>query len=282
MTPFDWLEVLNPNVSLGHIRHALFDFDGTISTIRQGWEEIMRPLMVEMICDGADVPPERREAIEREVAEYVDRSTGILTIRQMEWLAEAVRRHGLAREPRSAREYKAIYNERLLRPVRERLGRLERGEVTVDDLMIAGARRFLELLVEREVVLYLASGTDHEYVMEEAGALGIVPLFSGGIYGALDETEAHDKARIIQRILDDHDLHGAELVVVGDGPVEIREAKDRGALALGVASDEVRRRGWNERKRQRLINAGADLLIPDFTQAETLARILFGELALPS
>ena len=282
MTPFDWLEVLNPNVSLGHIRHALFDFDGTISTIRQGWEGIMRPLMVEMICDGADVPPERRKAIEREVAEYVARSTGILTIRQMEWLAKAVRRHGLAREPRSAREYKAIYNERLLRPVRERLGRLERGEATIDDLMIAGARRFLELLAERDVVLYLASGTDHEYVMEEAGALGIAPLFSGGIYGALDETEAHDKARIIQRILDDHDLHGAELVVVGDGPVEIREAKARGALALGVASDEVRRRGWNERKRQRLINAGADLLIPDFTQAETLARILFGELALPS
>ncbi|HEY63385.1 MAG TPA: HAD family hydrolase, partial [Caldilineae bacterium] len=193
MTPSDWLEVLNPNVSLGHIQHALFDFDGTISTIRQGWEGIMRPLMVEMICDGADVPPERRQAIEQEVAEYVDRSTGILTIRQMEWLAEAVRRHGLAKRPRSAQEYKAIYNERLLRPVRERLGRLARGEVTADDLMISGARRFLEMLVERGITLYLASGTDHEYVLGEAGALGIVPLFAGGVYGALDETEAHDK-----------------------------------------------------------------------------------------
>ncbi|MCS7221290.1 MAG: HAD family hydrolase [Anaerolineae bacterium] len=270
----DWLEVLNPSASVGYVRHALFDFDGTISTIRQGWEEIMRPLMVEMICEGAEVSAERRAAIEAEVAEYVDRSTGILTIRQMEWLEEAVRRHRLTRQPRTAREYKAIYNERLLRPVRERLGRLMRGEVTADDLMIAGARRFLEALVTHGVILYLASGSDHVYVVEEAGALRIAPLFAGGIYGALDETEAHDKARIIQRILDEHGLRGPELLVVGDGPVEIREAKARGALALGVASDEIHRRGWNERKRQRLIRAGADLLIPDFTQADELIRLL--------
>ncbi|MCD6289190.1 MAG: HAD family hydrolase, partial [Anaerolineae bacterium] len=201
MIACDWLEIRNPDIPLGHIRHALFDFDGTISTIRQGWETIMRPLMVEMICEDAEVSPEQRAAIEQEVAEYVDRSTGILTIRQMEWLAEAVRRYGLAKHPRSAREYKAIYNERLLQPVRERLSRLERGEVAPDDLMIAGARRFLETLAGRGIALYLASGTDHVYVLQEASALGIVPLFAGGIYGALDETEAHDKARIIQRIL---------------------------------------------------------------------------------
>ncbi len=276
-----WLQVLNPAAPLGHVRHALFDFDGTLSTIRQGWEGIMRPLMVEMICEGAEVSPEQRAEIEAEVAEYVDRSTGILTIRQMEWLAEAVRRYGLSKHPRSAREYKAIYNERLLQPVRERLARLARGEATPDDLMIAGARRFLEGLIERGVTLYLASGTDHVYVLEEASALGLAPLFQGGIYGALDETEAHDKARIIQRILEEHALRGAELLVVGDGPVEIREAKARGALAVGVASDEVRRQGWNERKKQRLTHAGADLLIPDFRQADRLLRLLFGEEALP-
>ena len=29
-----WLEVINPAVRLGRVRHALFDFDGTISVIR--------------------------------------------------------------------------------------------------------------------------------------------------------------------------------------------------------------------------------------------------------
>ncbi len=272
----DWLQLINPHAPVGQARHVLFDFDGTISTIRQGWEGIMQPLMVEMICGDANVPAQQRAAIEAEVADYVDRSTGILTIRQMEWLAEAVRRYGLARHPRTAREYKAIYNERLLQPVRARLDRLARGEVTPDEMMIAGARRLVERLVERGAILYLASGTDHIYVTAEANALGIAACFGGGIYGALDETEAHDKALIIQRILDDHGLRGPELAVVGDGPVEIREAKARGALALGVASDEIRRCGWNERKRQRLLNAGADLLIADFTHGDALVALLMG------
>ncbi|MDZ7608056.1 MAG: PfkB family carbohydrate kinase [Cyclobacteriaceae bacterium] len=32
--------------SLGDIKHAVFDHDGTISTLRQGWEEIMEPVMI--------------------------------------------------------------------------------------------------------------------------------------------------------------------------------------------------------------------------------------------
>jgi len=272
----DWLEVVNPDVSLGHIHHVLFDFDGTLSVIREGWEKIMRPLMVEMICNGANPSPEERTAIEAEVWEYVDRSTGILTIRQMEWLANAARRHGLAREPKDARTYKQIYNERLLRPVRERLGRLTRGEVTQDDLMIRGARAFLKQLHARGVTMYLCSGTDHAYVLEEAGALGIVELFTGGVYGALDDTEANDKARIIERILDGHKLRGVELLVVGDGPVEIRHAKARNAVALGIASDEVRRSGLNRRKRERLLAAGADLIVADFAHARELASFLMG------
>ncbi len=39
----DWLEVVNPTVRVGHVRHALFDFDGTISVIRRGWEQVMIP-----------------------------------------------------------------------------------------------------------------------------------------------------------------------------------------------------------------------------------------------
>ena len=70
-------------------------------------------------------------------------------------------------------------------------------------------------------------------------------------------------------------MFGDELLVVGDGPVEIRAARERRAIALGVASNEVARAGWNERKVARLSKAGADLLIPDFSQAEKLFSLLF-------
>jgi len=249
----------------------LIDFDGTISVIRQGWEDVMIPLMIEMICDGNPSTPE----IEKEVRDYVDYSTGILTIKQMEWLAEAVRRYGIAKKPKSPYEYKQIYNQRLLVRVEERLKKLRNGELTPDELMIMGSKDFLEELYRRNVEMYLASGTDHEYVLREASALKITQYFRGGIFGALDHTEAHTKERIIQRILDENNLSGDELLVVGDGPVEIRNAKARDAIALGVASDEVRRFGLNPRKRERLINAGADLIIPDFRRCEEIIGFLF-------
>ena len=267
LPPWPWLEVVNPAVRLGRVRHALFDFDGTISVIRQGWEAIMIPMMVEMICEGHPSPA----GLEDEVADYVDRSTGILTIKQMQWLEETVRRYGLAQHPRSAREYKKIYNERLLNPVRLRIAQMDHnGEQAADALMIVGARGFLQGLHDRGVTMYLASGTDHVYVMEEATALGVTAFFGQHIYGAQDDTEAYSKERIIQRIINDHDLHGEELLVVGDGPVEIRHAKSSEAIALGVAANEEQRQGLAPRKRQRLLAAGADFIVTDFSHHDEL------------
>jgi phosphoglycolate phosphatase-like HAD superfamily hydrolase len=239
--------------------------------LREGWEGVMIPLMVEMIC--GDTPPS--PAIEAEVRDYVDRSTGILTIEQMDWLVEAVGRYGLAGKPKTAAEYKALYLERLLVGVRSRLEALERGTMSAEEKMIAGAAGFVQALERRGMQLYLASGTDHADVVREARALGIQPIFGEKIYGALDHSQAHNKAFVIQRILNEHGLGGPELLVVGDGPVEIREAVARGATALGVASDEVRRQGWKAAKTPRLKAAGAHLLIPDFTRAHTLLA-LFG------
>lgn len=268
-----WIEVRNPDAVLGCVRHALFDFDGTISVIRQGWERVMIPLMVEMICGDQPVDP----AIEAEVAAYVDRSTGILTIKQMQWLAEAVRRYGLNPDQRTAKAYKALYNERLLKPVRARLDAAPSVAAAAQTLTIAGVLDFLAGLRARGVALYLASGTDHAYVIQEAAALGVTDFFGDEIHGALDDTEAYTKERIIQRILDDHHLHGSELIVVGDGPVEIREAARRGALTLGVAADEARRQGLSSRKRERLIKAGADLIVTDFLHHTELVSWLVGK-----
>ena len=66
-----------------------------------------------------------------------------------------------------------------------------------------------------------------------------------------------------------------QVLVFGDGPVELREAKKRGGYAVGILSDEVRRHGLHPAKRERLVLAGADLLIPDFSWAEQLLSLLF-------
>ncbi len=267
---YSWLKIINPSAILRNVRHALFDFDGTISLIRRGWEKIMIPMMVEMICGEHDRSPEIISAVE----DYVDQSTGILTIKQMQWLVQTVEHYGYVRQPLTAHAYKKIYNERLLLPVKERMSQMDGSQSACDQLMVSGARIFLQSLQEQGIKLYLASGTDHEYVIEEAQILGVSDYFTPHIYGALDDTPAFTKERIIQDIIHTHDLHGEQLMVVGDGPVEIRHAKTHGALALGVAANENKKRGFNLKKVQRLKQAGVDLIIADFKQRKELLDFL--------
>lgn len=270
----DPIEVVNPSVRIGRFRHALLDFDGTISVIREGWERVMMPLMIERIA-GDEGDPDG--AIRREVERYVDQSTGLQTILQMDWLAQAVARRRGADEALSAEAYKALYNERLLHSVRERLERLERGEVPREEMMIAGAEAFVRGLAERGVRLYVASGTDVEDVRHEAAALGVADYFQGRIFGAVGDIRVEAKRLVLKRIFQEHGLSGSAVVTFGDGPVEMRQTRKRDGVAVGVASDEVRRFGLNPAKRSRLIRAGADLLVPDFSQHQRLLAVLFGE-----
>ena len=45
----DEIEVLRPDLRRGRFRSVLFDFDGTLSLIREGWPQVMIPMMI----DGA-------------------------------------------------------------------------------------------------------------------------------------------------------------------------------------------------------------------------------------
>jgi phosphoglycolate phosphatase-like HAD superfamily hydrolase len=268
----DWLKTLNPSIveNLGCVRHVLFDFDGTLSVLRQGWEPVMEAVMLDALCPGKTPPQE----LIASVRDYIDASTGQLTILQMQWLAEKVRSRNLHSQPLSAGAYKKIYLQALMVSVSKRLEALENGEASPADFLIHGSLEFVRELAEKGVTLYVASGSDHLDVVREANALGMAGFFQGGIYGALDESESNGKERVIQRILEDHHLMGNELLVVGDGPVEIIEGRQRGAITLGIASDEVVHSGWNEHKIERLTRARADLLVADFTHSSELVNRL--------
>ena len=255
---------------------AIFDHDGTISSLRQGWELVMEPMMIDAIRGDRPVAPELAERIEERVRAYIDVTTGIQTISQMIGLVDLVREFGLVRNDAilTAEEYKAVYNAELIKMVETRTQKFKAGELGRDDVTIKGAVRWLQLLSEKGIRLYLASGTDEEDVAEEANLLGYVDLFDGGIYGATGSIEDEPKKRALERIMED--AGSIESVITfGDGPVEMRETVRRGGYAVGVGSDEIRRYGFNEKKRRRLVLSGADILIPDFSQAPTLYNMLF-------
>lgn len=269
--PGTQIEIVN-DTERGQFKHGLFDFDGTVSLLREGWQRIMAPVMTEMICGQTEPTPE----IENEVLEFIEESTGIQTILQMARLVEMVREHGFVSEHEilDAQGYKKIYNDRLMVPVRERIAKLEDGRLTLDDVTLRGALDFLEAVHDRGLVLYVFSGTDQDDVRNEAAKVGAAPFFLE-IWGALRTFEEYSKEKVIKNIMETHHLHGAEILVVGDGPVEIRNAREHGCVSIGVASNEVEGCGWNEEKRERLIRAGADIMIADFAETEALADYLF-------
>lgn len=266
----DYLEIIRP-ISAGRVRFVLFDFDGTLSLIREGWRQVMIPMMVEALL--ATPRPEAEDDLLACVTSYVDELTGKQTIYQMIRLCEEItKRGGVPDDPLA---YKKAYLARLWERIEGRVLALESGAASPDDWLVPGARAFLEALVSRDAILYLASGTDHTDVLREAQALGLNRYFPDRIFGALDRYWEFSKAKLIADILQSHGLHGPELVGVGDGYVEIENTKAVGGIAVGVASEEAARQGLNEWKRQRLIRAGADVIVPDFRQQDRLVRYLW-------
>ena len=65
------------------------------------------------------------------------------------------------------------------------------------------------------------------------------------------------------------------MLIIGDGYVEIENAKSVSAVAVGVASKENNRYQMNANKRERLIRAGADIIIEDYTEVDVLLNYLF-------
>jgi phosphoglycolate phosphatase-like HAD superfamily hydrolase len=254
------------------VSHVLFDFDGTLSLIREGWPEVMIPMFAEML---PPLPGETPEARWQLCWEDIMRLNGKQTIYQMIQLAERVRERGGT--PREPLWYKQEYLRRLDERIQHRLNGLRRGTLRPDDLLVHGARPMLEALHHRGLPLYLASGTDEHFVKAEAELLDLTRYFGPRIYGALEDYKRFSKKMVIERILRENEIRGEQLLSFGDGYVEIENTKEAGGLAVAVASDEAHNGSgqFDEWKRQRLLGVGADVVVPDFRDAQGLIECIF-------
>ncbi|RKX98778.1 MAG: carbohydrate kinase [Spirochaetes bacterium] len=274
------IEIIEKKPYSRDFKYALFDHDGTISTLREGWEKIMEPMMVESILGDKRTGIDERsfERVSKQVSEYIEKTTGIQTINQMMGLIKIIRDNGYVPEDEilTAVEYKSIFNTRLLNMVRKRVKRIESGNLSPEDYTVKGSISFLKYLRGKEITLFLASGTDEEDVKKEASFMGYASFFNGGIFGSLGNPDEDPKRMVVKKIINDIGRDAAAgIVTFGDGPVELRETKKRGGYCIGLVSDEVKRHGINQAKRKRLVSAGADILIPDFSYTEELEELLF-------
>ena len=272
MLPHTCIEIIRTSAHKQPPRHVLFDFDGTLSLVREGWPQVMVPMMVEILQATGTVEP--AEALHALADQFVMQLTGKQTIYQMMRLAEEVRNRGGT--PEDPLVYKRMYHDRLLERIAHRREALRCGQVRPNDMLVPHALELLTELRRRNMALYLASGTDEAYVIEEARLLGLEPFFGSRMYGALDDYKSFSKAMVIERIISENRVEGRSLLGFGDGYVEIQNIKAIGGTAVAVASDEAGRSGrpdpW---KRDRLIGAGADIVIPDFRDYRILLDYLW-------
>jgi len=267
------IEVIRSAVPRPDYHSAVLDFDGTISLIREGWQQIMIPYFTDLLCDTPGGRELERSALEEQAREFIFLHTGKQTIYQCIAVAEEIQKLGGI--PEDPQVYKDEYHRRLLERIDGRLRGLANGSIDPETLTVPGSYSLLQTLCEHGVMLYLASGTDEEYVLREANLLGVTRYFEGRIYGAQREYKTFSKRMVIERLLRENHLSGERLLGFGDGYVEIENIKAVGGTAIGVASNETERIGTDAWKRERLLRAGADVIIPDYRDLPALIAYLF-------
>ena len=265
------LEIVNANHVRGPFRCAVFDFDGTLSLLRANWQGLMVPMMVEALTVTGS--GESHGDLTTIVEEFVTRLTGQPTMRQMEALADAVEQRGQQRP--DPQVYLSRYLDKLLSRTAARIDDVQAGRATPDDMLVRGSRPLIEYLHSCGWILAIASGTELSDVCREAAVLKIDHYFGPRIFGPVNNEASFSKERTLRRLMAERALRGKEIVVIGDGPAEILAAKAVGSLAIGVASDEVHHDGRvNRLKREHLLRAGADIIIPDYRDVAPVVELL--------
>jgi len=266
-----WPEVVRPEHPRGPFRAIVFDFDGTLSLLRANWQGLMIPRMVEILVETGTREP--RNDLEQLVTEFVTRLTGQPTMLQMQALADEVAHRGRPRP--DPQVYLDEFLEQLLAQTGQRIEALKAGRATAEEMLVPGSRALVERLARRGLLLAISSGTDLAHVQSETAVLGLDPYFGPRIFGPINNDPAFSKQRVLEQLMAERGLKGGQIVCIGDGPTEILAARAVGALALGVASDEVDRSGRiNPLKREHLIRSGADVIVPDYRELDIILRVL--------
>ena len=243
------------------VKAVVCDFDGTFSTLRCGWEAVMKRMMLEYLDD------------EKWIDSFIGEMTGVQTILQMKGFLEELARRGVSLPSDDPWFYKDRYNTMLMESVAARRDDVVSGKTPASEYHVPGAVLFLQALKTRGVKIYFASGTDEADVKAEADALGFAG-FADGIAGALPRSESCAKEAALKRLVELAGVKPEELAVIGDGKVEIALGKALGARTIGLATCETDFSRLDSAKKARLEKAGADMIAGDLRDTRSLLDFL--------
>jgi len=242
---------------------AVFDFDGTVSLLSEGWQDVMQNLFEETLFKYVPFSGAEAETERKNIARFIFEMTGKPSIFQCIRMAEEVVNCG--GPELDAQVLHEEFSRRLGNRTEEREKGIQDGKILADDYMVPGARAFLERLHGLGLKMLLVSGTEDFIVQRQCKLLGLNRFFDGGIAGTPPDVHRFSKAAVIQDFMDRFSLKPAEVVGFGDGFVETQFVHEIGGFAVGMATREHERDGLiNEWKSEQLLSVGADFIAPDF------------------
>ncbi len=256
-------------IELRRVRHAVIDFDGTLSLLTGGWSDVMTDLYTEHLPMLPDEDaPRRRDLARREILAL----NGRPSIHQMVRLAELIVQRGGAAE--EADQYHGEFVRRLAEVVHQRRDAITNGQQAPDAMLVPGAREFLALLRENGLEMTLLSGSAHHVLEKETAILEIAEFFGERIIGPRNDALSFTKRAAFNALAVEHGWKPGELLAIGDGSAEIEHARALEGVAIGIAcrESEPERGLIDELKRELLLSSGADLVVPDFRPLLPLFR----------
>ncbi len=261
------IEIINSPTAAPHL--AAIDFDGTMSLIRIGWQQVMHGVMQAALLPH--YPDSAR--LDSEIYTYIAHSTGQPSIIQMAWVDEQVILYG--GPTRGAQAYLDLFSHAMRDRIDQKIASIH-DDASADALMVPGAREFLQLLAYNNVRIALVSGTEHIHLLRESAALRIDHFFDAGIHGPGPHNPGFTKGDAMAALIDTYQVAPARFLSVGDGPVEIMAGKSLAGYSLAVASHEASG-GLDDDKRRHLIAAGADAVVANLRDIHAFNTLLFSE-----
>ncbi len=260
------MDLLNATLSqvlstweLARFRVVVFDFDGTLSLLREDWPRIMISQMcTELLKQGSTEEP---QALYQRVEHAIMGLNGKPTFVQMQWLVEQVEL--ISGKPETTQVYRDRYLAELLAGVQPRRDVISSGKVTPETWQVPRAGAFLKSLQNQGLKLVLASGSDRDAVELESGLLQVRSFFGDELHAPFQGDPTFTKRGVIESLIQ-QGFKGPEILGFGDGVVETQEVKRVGGVAIGVASNQENPQTINEWKKDQLLGAGADAIIANY------------------
>jgi phosphoglycolate phosphatase len=240
-----------PIPALDSLKLAIFDFDGTLSLLREGWATIMAQQGVELLEDAT-----RHEELELAMLML----SGKPSIVQMRKLIEFAQ---VAGKPHPTdEELLAQFNQRLASILDTRLGTI--GTSPRGAFCVPGAIEYLEMLQQHGLRLALVSGTLRDYVLAEAAQLQLMPFFGDNVFAPAGNNDGFTKLGVIRNLMQKYNVTGPQLIGYGDGYAETVAVRELGGYVAGLATRDIGEEGLHPMKAEMLHKLGADVLVPDY------------------